>query len=279
MKIKNFDGLKCLITGAASGIGRSTALKMGELGANLYLTDRNASGLIETCNVIKENGGTVDAFKALDISNYDEVTAFADDIHKNQGSMDIIMNIAGISIWGSVEVLEHQHWERVINVDLWGPIHVIECFLKKMILDGKKGHLVNVASAAGLFGFPWHSPYSAAKAGLVGISEVLRFDLESKGIGVTLVCPGAVETPLMNTVEIAGIDNESPEVKKVKDFFLAHAIAPEKVADLIIKSIKKNKYLVLTSLDMKALYWFKNKIPSIYNLELRHLQKLTTLVH
>src|SRR5271157_1847382 len=94
MKIKNFDGLKCLITGAASGIGRSTALKMGELGANLYLTDRNASGLIETCNVIKENGGTVDAFKALDISNYDEVTAFADDIHKNQGSRDIIMNIA-----------------------------------------------------------------------------------------------------------------------------------------------------------------------------------------
>ncbi len=145
-----------------------------------------------------------------------------------------------------------------------------------MIQDGKKGHLVNVASAAGLFGFPWHSPYSAAKAGLVGISEVLRFDLESQGIGVTLVCPGAVDTPLKNTVEVIGVDMENPTVKDLKAQFSDRAILPEKVADQIITAIKKNRYLVLTSPDMRALYWFKNKIPPIYRMIMRKLQKLVT---
>ena len=212
MKIKNMKNKNCFITGAASGIGRSTALAMGRLGVNLFLTDLNAENLDETCEMIKEDGGTVSKHRALDISNYDEVKQFAEDIHTEFGSMNIIMNIAGISIWGRVEILEHKHWEKVINVDLWGPIHIIECFLKKTIQDGKEGHLVNVASVAGLFGLPWHSPYSAAKAGLVGISEVLRFDLKPQNIGVTLVCPGAVETPLKHTVEIIGIDNENPEV-------------------------------------------------------------------
>ena len=278
MAIKNFDGIKCLITGAASGIGRATALKMGELGARLYLTDRNADGLIETCNTIREKGGSVDMFKALDISKYEEVKEFADEVHQQFGSMDVIMNIAGISIWGDVGVLEHQHWERSINIDLWGPIHVIECFLKKVIQDGKKGHLVNVSSAAGYFGFPLHSPYSAAKGGLVGISEVLRFDLESRGIGVTLVCPGAVKTPLINTVEIVGADMENPEVKKIKERFAAGAVSPEKVADLIIKAIRKNQYLVWTSFNVKLLYWFKNKIPLLYRLEMRHLNKMITKI-
>jgi short-subunit dehydrogenase len=145
-----------------------------------------------------------------------------------------------------------------------------------MIQDGKKGHLVNVASAAGLFGFPWHSPYSAAKAGLVGISEVLRFDLEPRGIGVTLVCPGAVKTPLINTVEIVGVDKAHPEFKSLKETFTERAIAPEKVADQIVKAMKKNQYLVLTSFDMKFLHWIKNTIPVLYRLEMRHLHKVVS---
>ncbi len=116
VNVNIFNEAKCLITGAASGIGRSTALKMSELGAKLYLTDINAKGLSETCRLIKEKGGIVDCSKVLDVSKYEEVKAFADDVHEHFGSMDIIMNIAGISIWGGVELLEHQHWERAINI-------------------------------------------------------------------------------------------------------------------------------------------------------------------
>jgi len=274
--MKDFKNKKCLITGAASGIGRSMAISMGLLEADLFLTDINQQGLEETVQIIKENGGTVSMYKAFDIADYDQVKQFANEVHSKFGAMEIIMNIAGISTWGGVEILEHQHWAKMINVDLWGPIHIMETFLKKTIQEGKEGHLVNVSSAAGLFGLPWHSPYSAAKAGLVGISEVLRFDLERQNIGVTLVCPGAVETPLKQTVEIVGVDRSSPEAKEIEKKFSDKTVSPDHVADLIIKAIINKKYLVFTSFDMKALWWFKRKLAPLYRLVMRRLQRLVT---
>ena len=88
------------------------------------------------------------------------------------------MNVAGISTWGSVDQLTHEHWRQMVDVDLMGPINVIEAFVPPMMAAGRGGHLVNVSSAAGLLGLPWHAAYSAAKFGLRGVSEVLRFDLE-----------------------------------------------------------------------------------------------------
>ncbi|MHA1301961.1 MAG: SDR family oxidoreductase [Candidatus Helarchaeota archaeon] len=274
MKIKDFKGKKCIITGAASGIGKSTAIKMGELGVNLFLTDINATGLKEVSEIIEKNGGIVSKYKALDISNYEDVKSFAEEIHKEFGAMDIIMNIAGISLWGEIHNLEHKHWQKCINVDLWGPIHVMECFLKETIKAGNGGHLVNVSSSAGLFGLPIHAPYSAAKAGLVGISEVIRFDLERYNIGVTLVCPGAVKTPLVDTLEVIGIDRTDPAALEIQDRFLERAITPDKAAEQIIRAIKKNKYLVLTSMDMKALHWLKRKMAPLYRLIMRKLNKM-----
>ena len=85
-----------------------------------------------------------------------------------------------------------------------------QLFAPAVIAAGRGGHLVNVSSAAGLLGLPWHAPYSATKFGLRGISEVLRFDLRRHDIGVSLVCPGAVDTGLVDTVEIAGVDRSHP---------------------------------------------------------------------
>ena len=92
-----------------------------------------------------------------------------------------------------------------------GPIHVIETFVPPMVAAGRGGHLVNVSSAAGLVALPWHAAYSASKYGLRGLSEVLRFDLARHGIGVSVVVPGAVKTPLVHTVEIAGVDRDHPQ--------------------------------------------------------------------
>src|SRR5262249_35193278 len=144
--------------------------------------------------------------RAFDISGVDEVRAFADAVHANHGSVDVVMNIAGIATWGPVERLSHEQWRRTVDIDLMGPIQVIECFVPEMIRGGRGGQIVNVSSAAGLLGLPWHAPYSAAKFGLRGVSEVLRFDLDRHNIGVTLVCPGGVDTPIVTSVDVAGID-------------------------------------------------------------------------
>ena len=172
-----FAGARCFITGAASGIGRATALRLAGHGAELYLTDRNAEGLAQTVADARALGAQVAEHRALDISNYDDVASFAAEIHAKHPSMDIVMNIAGVAAWGTVDRLTHEQWTRMVAINLMGPIHVIESFLPPMVAAHRGGHLVNVSSAAGLIGLPWHAAYSASKFGLRGLSEVLRFDL------------------------------------------------------------------------------------------------------
>jgi NAD(P)-dependent dehydrogenase (short-subunit alcohol dehydrogenase family) len=271
--VPTLSGRRCLVTGAASGIGRATALAAAVRGADLYLTDVAAAGLGETADLIRAKGGRVSYTRALDVSDHAAVVAMAEEVHAAHGSMDVVMNVAGISIWGSIDRLTHDHWQRVIDIDLVGPISVLESFVPPMIEAGRGGHVVNVSSAAGLLGLPWHAPYSAAKFGLRGVSEVLRFDLRPHDIGVSLVCPGGVRTPLVGTVEIVGVDNDDPEIRKLKSRFERHAVSPEHVAEKIIAGIEKNRYLVFTSADIRVAFWLQRWFPPAYELIMRALNR------
>lgn len=118
---------------------------------------------------------------------------------------------------------------------------------------------------------PWHAPYSASKFGLRGISEVLRFDLERHGIGVSLVCPGGVNTPLVETVEIVGVDATTPRATRLRDRFKRHAVTPEHVARAILTGIRCNRYLVFTSNDIRIGHWFQRKFAFAYEMVMRRL--------
>ncbi|MET4430519.1 SDR family oxidoreductase [Mycolicibacterium sp. 624] len=271
-----FAGKRCFLTGAASGIGRATALKLAAEGAELFLTDRNEEGLAETVADARALGGQVSAHRALDISDNDQVSAFAADIHAANQSMDVVMNIAGISAWGTVSHLSHRHWEQMVSVNLMGPIHVIEAFVPPMVAAGRGGSLVNVSSAAGIVALPWHAAYSASKYGLRGLSEVLRFDLARHRIGVSVVVPGAVKTPLVQTVEIAGVDRDHPQVAKWVDRFGGHAVSPERAADKILAGVARNRYLIYTSSDIRALYAFKRFAWWPYSVAMRRVNVIFT---
>ena len=271
-----FTGKRCFLTGAASGIGRATALKLAAEGAELYLTDRDAEGLEATVADARALGAQVPEHRALDISDYDEVANFAADIHTRHPAMDVVMNIAGVSAWGTVEQLTHQHWKSMIDINLMGPIHVIETFIPPMVAAGRGGHLVNVSSAAGLVALPWHSAYSASKFGLRGLSEVLRFDLARHRIGVSVVVPGAVKTPLVQTVQIAGVDRDDPRVRRWTDRFSGHAVSPETVADKILDGVRRNRFLVYTSADIRALYLFKRTMWWPYSVAMRRANVVFT---
>lgn len=141
---------------------------------------------------------------------------------------------------------------------------------------------MNVSSAAGLLALPWHAAYSASKFGIRGVSEVLRFDLRRHHIGVSLVCPGGVDTPLVNTVDIVGVDREDPRVKKQIDQFHKVAVSPDKAAAAILKGIRKNRFLVYTSFDIRFGYWWARKFALPYEIVMRiandrfdHLARVT----
>jgi NAD(P)-dependent dehydrogenase (short-subunit alcohol dehydrogenase family) len=267
--VPSLAGRRVLITGAASGIGLAVARAAGREGAELFLTDINASGLAEAASELARDGAVVPLARPADLADYDAVVALGAAVHERCDSVDVVMNVAGISTWGAVEALEHRHWRRTIDVDLMGPIHVIEVFVPPMIAARRGGQIVNVSSAAGLFGLPWHAPYSAAKFGLRGVSEVLRFDLRRQRIGVTLVCPGAVKTPLVGTVEIVGVDRSNPTMRKFTARFERHAVSPESVADKMIAAVKRNRYLVLTSPDTVIGLLAQRYAPPLYEIAMR----------
>jgi NAD(P)-dependent dehydrogenase (short-subunit alcohol dehydrogenase family) len=259
----------CLLTGAAGGIGRATALAAARAGARLILTDVAAAGLADTVTTVQDTGGEVLAARVLDIADHEAVATWAEEVHTEFGSLDVAMNIAGIATWGTVENLEHRHWRAMIDVNLMGPIHVIESFVPAMVRAGRGGHLVNVSSAAGLLALPWHAAYSASKFGLRGVSEVLRFDLERHGIGVSLVVPGAVRTPLVQNVQIVGVDREDPRVQRLTRLFEGYAVPPERVADRIVAGIRHNRFLVHTSPDIRFAYWVARKFALPYEIAMR----------
>lgn len=271
-----FAGKRCFLTGAASGIGRATALKLAADGAELYLTDRDAAGLEVTVADAHALGGVVAEHRALDVSDYDDVAAFAADIHAAHPAMDVVLNIAGVSAWGTVDQLAHEHWKSMVDINLMGPIHVIETFVPPMMAAGRGGHLVNVSSAAGLVALPWHAAYSASKYGLLGLSEVLRFDLHRHRIGVSVAVPGAVKTPLVESLHIAGVDREHPRVKFWTNRFVSHAVSPELAAEKILRGVVRNRYLIYTSSDIRALYLFKRTMWLPYSMAMKRVNVLFT---
>jgi NADP-dependent 3-hydroxy acid dehydrogenase YdfG len=269
--MQNLKGKKVFITGAASGIGRATAIAMGKLECSLFLTDIDAEGLKNTVDVISNEGGKVCLSRAFDVGDYQDMTDFAKEVHAGCGSLDILVNVAGVALFSQIEDMKHSNWEKVIKVNLWGVIHGLECFVPEMIRAGKGGHIVTVSSTAGIIGLPWHAAYAATKHALVGISEVLRYDLRKHNIDVSVVCPGAVNTKLVKTVEIHA-NKEATD--KARVHFLKRAITPERAADLIIETIRNRKFLVITSFDIKFLFFCKKYCFPAYHLIMLSLTRI-----
>jgi NAD(P)-dependent dehydrogenase (short-subunit alcohol dehydrogenase family) len=120
-----------------------------------------------------------------------------------------------------------------------------------------------------LFGLPWHAAYSAAKFGLRGVSEVLRFDLHRHDIGVHLVCPGAVDTGLVETLEIAGVSRDTPILKKLTAGFRRRAVTPDQAAARILAGIERNRYWVYTSRDIQVAHFLQRRFETPYVLLMR----------
>jgi NAD(P)-dependent dehydrogenase (short-subunit alcohol dehydrogenase family) len=277
-RLRSLRGRRVLITGAASGIGLACAQSAAADGATLLLTDVNDTGLKAAVTALTDAGATVAHSEALDITDLEAVQRFAADVHAEGGAVDVIMNVAGISAWGTVSTLEHRQWRAMVEVNLMGPIHIIETFVPTMVEARRGGWLVNVSSAAGLVGLPWHAAYSASKFGIRGVSEVLRFDLRQHGIGVSLVCPGGVATPLTETVEISGINKDAPEFRKMHERFVRRAVTPEQAATAIRRGLARKRYLIYTSRDIQMLFTVQRVAPAVYGLIMRGMNIAMTRV-
>jgi short-subunit dehydrogenase len=198
--MKDLKDKNCFLTGAASGIGRSFALALAKEGMNLYITDIDMENLENVKKEIEEMGATVYVGKC-DVSKYEDFEKCAKDFYSKLGDVDLLINNAGIAIGGPIEELELEDWKYVLDINLWSIIHSIKVFVPRMI-EKKNGHVVNVASTAGIMGSSEPLPYVTSKFAVVGLSEALYGQLYNLGIRVSVIIPAYVKTNIFTESKV-----------------------------------------------------------------------------
>src|ERR671915_112136 len=188
-----------IVTGGASGIGRAIAAALVARGVNVTVADLNGAGAEQVAAELSAGGAGQAAAAKLDVTNADAVAALYRSIRDEHGSLDYVFNNAGIAIGGLAEELTLDHWNKAIDVNLKGVVHGVHAAYPIMLAQGA-GHIVNTASLAGLVPMPMGIPYTATKHAVVGLSLGLRAEAASRGVKVSVVCPGFVDTPLLSSV-------------------------------------------------------------------------------
>ena len=190
-----FDGKTVLVTGASSGIGRETALAFANAGANVVLVARRAAALAKVASAARTAG--VEALAVgTDVTDAVAVATCFSKAVRRFGSIDVVVNNAGILLPARVADLDPADLQRMLDVNLFGALHVMQAAVKQMQSQPAGGHIVNVASLAGRRGFTPLGGYCASKFALVGITEALRTELIGTNVGVSLVLPGVIDTPM-----------------------------------------------------------------------------------
>jgi short-subunit dehydrogenase len=268
----HFEGKTVLITGAADGIGRETALAFGRAGADLILTDINQEQLERTVEEIRGMGRAV-MRRLVDVSDRDAMRAFADEVHADREAVDILINNAGVGHGGGVLDTSLEDWDWLVSINLMGVVYGCHFFVPAMVRRGRGGHVVNVSSAAGLMASPLLAAYATTKYGVFGLTEALRQELRSEGIGVTVVCPGLISTKIAERGRLRG-EFAADEVRDtVHEVYRDCKVGPDAVARAILRGVRRNKRLVLVAPEAWIFYygkkWFPNLLPPLVGRDLR----------
>lgn len=243
---ERFGGQLVLVTGAGSGIGRATAVAFAEAGARVIVVDRDAESAARTAGLARLVGAREAWAQTADVSDERAMEKLAEKVHAEYGVVDVLVNNAGIAVSGPFLDTEAEDWRAVLGVNLFGVVHGCLLFGRRMAERGQGGHIVNVASAAAFQPSRALPAYATSKAAVVMLSECLRAELAGRGIGVSAICPGVVDTGIPSSTRFVGVDTEEERRrrKRAARLYRRRAYPPEKVAEAILRAVVRDEAVV-----------------------------------
>jgi NAD(P)-dependent dehydrogenase (short-subunit alcohol dehydrogenase family) len=263
-------GRTVLVTGAASGIGRATALLCASRGADLVICDLDERGLEATAAAARELGRDVRA-ERVDVSDEDQMRAFADAARPP----DLLVNNAGVGLGGRFLDTPLDDWRWIVGINLMGVVHGCHFFVPGMVRRGAGGHVVNVASMAGYFASAQLPAYTATKFAVLGLSEALREELLPHGIGVTAICPGIVATGITRTARMHGEDATPERRERAIRAYERRNYGPDRVAAGILRAVERNRAVAPITPEAWVAYGLKRASPRLTAWLGRRLAALT----
>jgi NAD(P)-dependent dehydrogenase (short-subunit alcohol dehydrogenase family) len=251
--MKSLNGKTAFITGGASGIGFAIAEAVGRAGMKVMLAGVNEANLDAAVERLRAKQIAV-ARVPCDVSKRADVEHAALATIAAFGKVHLVVNNAGVATGGQIGEVREADWRWLVDVNLFGVVHGTEVFAPLLAKHGEGGHIVNVASIAGMISGPGNEPYSATKYAVVAMSEGWRVQLAAKGIGVSVLCPAFVRTNISNSQR-----NRRPEERQVRDAdtvavlkkLVDEGMAPEMLAARVVEAIEDNELYVFTHPELK----------------------------
>ncbi len=262
MDVTNLRDRTALVTGAGSGIGRASALAFARRGANLALCDVNESGLAETEAEARKLGVDV-LSRRVDVASAEQMQSFADAVHARVDAVDVLMNNAGVGLGGGLLETSLEDWHWIVDINLFGVVHGIHHFVPAMVRRGRGGHVVNVASMAAFAATSLLPAYATTKFAVLGLSESLREELAPHRIGVTAICPGVINTAIVESSRMRGAQANPATRAETKRIYERRNYTPERVAQNVLKAIQRNRAVAPVSPEAWTYYYAKRLAPGV----------------
>lgn len=254
--MKDLKGKVAVITGGASGIGLATAQALAREGCRLVLADIEAPVLDAAVAALAAQGAEVIGVRT-DVGELASVQALADAAWARFGRVHIVFSNAGVAVGGPTQDMTHADWEWSMRVNLWGPIHGVEAFARRMVAQGEGGHLLFTASFAGLMPNRALGPYCVTKFGVVALAECLHKDLREHGIGVSVLAPMRVTTNIDTSKRNRPAEFGGPAVDPVysdeeRAQLSGRTIEVGPVAELVVDAIRHDRLYIHTHHEARA---------------------------
>jgi len=252
----DLDGALALVTGAGSGIGREIALELARKGARVIAVDLDADTAEKTAAACGEAGAEA-VSDSCDVADLDAMRALAERVHAGHGPLDVLVNNAGVGMSARFAAMTIDDWRWIRSTNLDGVVHGCQVFGPAM-LEAGRGHVVNMSSGLGYTPRATEPAYVTTKAAVLALSQCLRADWRASGVGVSAVCPGVINTPILDRTRFLGSQAETEERARAV-FRRGHP--PDLVARDVVDAIRRDRAVVAVGWEAKLGWWVHRLLP------------------